>query len=91
MADVLFESRLADGRWIGHAANYVPVAVAGSGSAAGSASGEESLANSIGRVAVEGVDRFARDRAIGRVVAVSPPRARGLSLPFVLTGGADGR
>jgi threonylcarbamoyladenosine tRNA methylthiotransferase MtaB len=89
VADVLFETRLADGRWIGHAADYVPVAVASP--AVGPAAGLVSLANVIGRVVVEGVDPLARDRAIGHVVAVSPPPTRALSFPLAPSGDADDR
>jgi threonylcarbamoyladenosine tRNA methylthiotransferase MtaB len=90
IADVLFENRLADGRWFGHAADYVPVAVAVP--APGLAAGVASLANVIGRVVVEGVDPLAADRAVGRVVSVSPPPpTRALSLPLAPTGVADDR
>jgi threonylcarbamoyladenosine tRNA methylthiotransferase MtaB len=86
VADVLFESRLADGRWVGHAADYVPVVA--------SAPAGQSLANAIGRVAVDGVDPSARDRAVGRILAISPPPVSALTLPHVPsvpTGVADGR
>jgi tRNA A37 methylthiotransferase MiaB len=89
VADVLFETRLADGRWVGHAADYVPVAVASP--ALGPAAGIASLANVIGRVVVEGVDPLAADRAVGRVVALSPPPTRALSFPLAPTGVPDGR
>jgi threonylcarbamoyladenosine tRNA methylthiotransferase MtaB len=89
VADVLFETCLTDGRWVGHAADYVPVAVAAP--ALGPAAGLVSLANVIGRVVVEGVDPLARDRAIGHVVAVSPPPTRALSFPLAPTGVPDGR
>jgi threonylcarbamoyladenosine tRNA methylthiotransferase MtaB len=89
VADVLFETRLADGRWIGHAADYVPIAVAAP--APGQAAGLASLANVIGRVIVEGVDPLTADRAVGRVVGVSPPPARALSFPLAPTGVADDR
>jgi threonylcarbamoyladenosine tRNA methylthiotransferase MtaB len=78
VADVLFESRLADGRWVGHAADYVSVATV--------APAGQSLANAIGRVAVAGVDPLAADRAVGRIVAISPPPA-----PEPPVGVADGR
>jgi len=87
LADVLFESRLADGRWVGHAADYVSVAA----TAPSTAPVEPLLVNAIGRVAVEGVDLVAGDRAVGRIISVSPPPARPLSLPLVPTGVADGR
>jgi threonylcarbamoyladenosine tRNA methylthiotransferase MtaB len=84
LADVLFESRIGDGRWVGHAPDYVPVAVAAPDTAAG-----QSLANAIGRVAIDGIDPLTRDRVVGRIVAISPSPAR--SLPLVPTGLADGR
>jgi threonylcarbamoyladenosine tRNA methylthiotransferase MtaB len=87
VADVLFESRLADGRWVGHAVDYVSVAA----SAPSTASVARSLVNAIGRVAIDGVDQGARDRAVGRIISVSPPPARPSSLPLVQTGVADGR
>jgi len=89
VADVLFETRLADGRWVGHAADYVPVAVALP--ALGQGAGSTSLANVIGRVVVEGVDPLAPDRAFGRVVAASPPPTRALSFPLAPSGDADDR
>jgi threonylcarbamoyladenosine tRNA methylthiotransferase MtaB len=84
LADVLFESRIGDGRWVGHAPDYVPVAVGAPDPAAG-----QSLANAIGRVAIDGIDPLTRDRVVGRIVAISPSPAR--SLPLVPTGLADGR
>ena len=51
-ASVLFESRLDDGRWVGHAADHTLVAVDG-----GSRAGD--LENVIGRVRVESVDPVA--------------------------------
>jgi hypothetical protein len=91
VADVLFETRLADGRWVGHAADYVPVAVALPAPAIGFAAGLASLANVIGRVVLEGVDPLAPDRAFGRVVAASPPPTRALSFPLAPTGVANDR
>lgn len=64
-AVVLFESRLSDGRWLGHAEDGVPVA-------ATPADGSP-LESAIARVHVEGVDPEVADRAAGRVVAVDPP------------------
>jgi threonylcarbamoyladenosine tRNA methylthiotransferase MtaB len=84
LADVLFESRIGDGRWVGHAPDYVAVAVAAPDPAAG-----QSLANAIGRVAIDGIDPLTRDRVVGRIIAISPSPAR--SLPLVPTGLADGR
>ena len=62
--DVLFEERLADGRWVGHAENHVLVAADGDGAA---------LENVIGRVRLEGIDPGAPDRLIGQLMAISPP------------------
>jgi threonylcarbamoyladenosine tRNA methylthiotransferase MtaB len=86
LADVLFESRLADGRWVGHARDYVSVAA----TAPSNAPVEQSLVNAIGRVAVDGVDPGAGDRAMGRILSVTPP-ARPSSFPLVSTGVTDGR
>ena len=61
-ADVLFESRLGDGRWVGHAADHTIVAVEEPGG---------DLENAIGRVRVAGVDPTAPDRVIGRILALS--------------------
>jgi threonylcarbamoyladenosine tRNA methylthiotransferase MtaB len=69
LADVLFESRLEDDRWLGHAADYVAVAAP----APSTTDGARSLENVIGRVAIESVDPGAPERAIGRIVAMSPP------------------
>ena len=70
-ADVLFEARLDDGRWVGHAADHTLVAVAAGGRPG------RSLENAIGRVRVEAVDPQRRDRVIGRILSLSPhPGAR---------------
>ena len=61
--DVLFESRLRDGRWVGHAEDHVLVAAAGT-----------DLENAIGRVMIEGIDREVGDRAIGSIVALDRPK-----------------
>ncbi len=87
LADVLFELRLADGRWVGHAADYVSVAA----TAPTTAPVEESLVNAIGRVAVDGVDPGAGDRAVGRILSVTLPPARLSSFPLVSTRATDGR
>jgi threonylcarbamoyladenosine tRNA methylthiotransferase MtaB len=65
-ADVLFEHRLDDGRWAGHDTDHTMVAVAATQRAG-------DLGNHIGRVAIEAVDPAARDRVIGRMLAVSSP------------------
>jgi len=64
-ADVLFETRLDDGRWVGHAADHTLVS-----SAAASAA---SLENHIGRVEIDGVDPAVRDRVVGRIQSLSAP------------------
>jgi threonylcarbamoyladenosine tRNA methylthiotransferase MtaB len=58
-ATVLFETRLPDGRWVGHAEDHLPVAVAAPG---------RDLGNAIERVAIDAVDPAAADRATGRLV-----------------------
>jgi threonylcarbamoyladenosine tRNA methylthiotransferase MtaB len=65
---VLFERRLPDGRWLGHAESYVTVAAA--------ALDGSSLDNSIGRVRAESIDPAAPDRVIGRLLAVDRARGR---------------
>ena len=60
---MLFESRLPDGRWVGHAEDHVLVAAAGT-----------DLENAIGRVMIEGIDREVADRAIGSIVALDRPK-----------------
>jgi len=87
LADVLFESRLADGRWVGHAADYVSVAA----TAPTTAPVDTSLVNAIGRVAVDGIDPGAGDRAVGRILSVTRPPARPSSLARVSAGVTDGR
>jgi threonylcarbamoyladenosine tRNA methylthiotransferase MtaB len=68
-AIVLFETRLGDGRWVGHAADHTLVAVdAGSGQA---------LENVVGRVRVEAVDVSQADRVVGRLLDFVPPPAGG--------------
>ncbi len=70
-ADVLFEARLDDGRWVGHAADYTTVVSMPSGDPA------ESLENAIGRVRIEAVDPQRRDRVMGPILSLSPhPGAR---------------
>ena len=76
-ADVLFETRLDDGRWVGHAADHTLVAAARPAAArpaaARPAAGPASLENHLGRVAVDGVDPSIRDRVVGRILSLSPP------------------
>jgi threonylcarbamoyladenosine tRNA methylthiotransferase MtaB len=64
-ATVLFERRLPDGRWVGHAEDHVLVATAG-----------DDLENTIGRVMIDGIDGEVADRAIGSIVALDWPRRR---------------
>jgi threonylcarbamoyladenosine tRNA methylthiotransferase MtaB len=66
-ADVLFETRLDDGRWVGHAADHTLVA------ASPPAGARASLENHIGRVRVDAVDPAVRDRVTGRILSLSPP------------------
>jgi threonylcarbamoyladenosine tRNA methylthiotransferase MtaB len=79
VADVLFETRLTDGRWVGHAEDHTAVAVSAQGD----------LANSLGRVAIDGVDRGQADRVVGRLVTVDPPR-RTLRRPLPILRSAQG-
>jgi threonylcarbamoyladenosine tRNA methylthiotransferase MtaB len=86
-ATVLFESRLDDGRWVGHAQDHTLVAVA--------PGDDRGLENAIGGVIVTGSDPQAPDRAVGRLIAVDPP-ARTLRSPLPVlssstSGGTDGR
>ncbi len=77
-AEVLFETRLPDGRWVGHAEDHVLVV-------APSPDGSGGLENAIARVAVERTDPTNPGRVEGRVVAVH--RGRPLRSPLqVLVG-----
>jgi threonylcarbamoyladenosine tRNA methylthiotransferase MtaB len=71
-ADVLFEARLDDGRWVGHAADHTSVAAGPGGSV-----GEAALENAIGRVRIAAVDATRRDRVIGPILSLSPSPHRG--------------
>jgi threonylcarbamoyladenosine tRNA methylthiotransferase MtaB len=68
-ATVLFESRLDDGRWLGHAADHTLVAVDADRGAA--------LENTMARVTIDAVDRAQPDRVVGRLVDVVSPPAGG--------------
>ena len=68
-ASVLFESRLDDGRWVGHAADHTLVGVDGG------AGGD--LENVVGRVHVESVDPSKPERVVGRLVDIVPRPAGG--------------
>jgi threonylcarbamoyladenosine tRNA methylthiotransferase MtaB len=63
VASVLFERRLLDGRWAGHAEDHVLVAAGG-----------DELQNAIGRVKIDGIDGEVADRAVGSIVALDRPR-----------------
>jgi threonylcarbamoyladenosine tRNA methylthiotransferase MtaB len=65
--NVLFESRLEDGRWVGHAADHTLVAAAPPEKAS------EPLENHIGRVRVDAVDPATPDRVLGRILSLSAP------------------
>jgi threonylcarbamoyladenosine tRNA methylthiotransferase MtaB len=66
LADVLFETRLDDGRWAGHAADHTLVAIA-------PGQPELDFENVVGRVAIHAVDPARRDRVVGRILSLSPP------------------
>ena len=70
-ADVLFETRLDDGRWAGHAADHTLVAAAPSPDA-------DALENAIGVVELEAVDPLRRERLAGRILSLSLPPSRGV-------------
>ncbi|HEY8437504.1 MAG TPA: MiaB/RimO family radical SAM methylthiotransferase, partial [Candidatus Limnocylindrales bacterium] len=74
--DVLFETRLADGRWTGRAADYTLVAAS---ARAPEPAGirDAFLENAIARVRVDAVDPAQADRAVGTLLAVSMPPAEG--------------
>jgi threonylcarbamoyladenosine tRNA methylthiotransferase MtaB len=86
-ATVLFESRLDDGRWVGHAGDHTLVAVPSRDGG--------SLENALGSVAITGIDPQQPDRAVGNLVAVDrPTRSLRPVLPVLSTstpGGIDGR
>jgi threonylcarbamoyladenosine tRNA methylthiotransferase MtaB len=80
VAAVLFERRLPDGRWAGHAEDHVLVAAAG-----------DELENAIGRVKIEGIDGEVADRALGSILTLDRPRGRirrDLPVVSVSQGGA---
>ena len=64
-ATVLFEERLGDGRWLGHAEDHTLVVA--------SPPDGSSLANAIGTVVVTDVDPAQADRVSGTLVSLSPP------------------
>jgi threonylcarbamoyladenosine tRNA methylthiotransferase MtaB len=65
-ADVLFERRLDDGRWVGHAADHTLVA------ASPSRAGDD-LEHAIGHVLIDAVDPAVPDRVVGRIASLSLP------------------
>jgi len=76
-ASVLFETRLPDGRWLGHAEDHVPVAAL-------SPDGRP-LDNAIGRVALDRIDLNVADRIDGRVLHVDRGRRSSVALPITAT------
>ena len=78
MRDVLFESRLDDGRWVGHAADHTLVAVD-----AGIATGRSRTSSAASGSSAS--TRSRRERVVGRLVDVVPPPAP------LAAGGIDGR
>jgi tRNA A37 methylthiotransferase MiaB len=68
--EVLFEHRLADGRWVGHAADHTLVAAA--------ADRDADLENAIGRVRVDAIDPAAPDRVVGRIRSLSQATMPGI-------------
>ena len=74
-AQVLFETRQADGRWIGHAADHTLVAAPSPAS-----DRSDDLENVIASVAVEAVDPDTSDRVVGRILGLSrPPQPIGVA------------
>jgi threonylcarbamoyladenosine tRNA methylthiotransferase MtaB len=63
-SEVLFETRLDDGRWVGHATDHALVAAMPPDTG--------TLDNVIGRVAIDRVDPGERDRVEGRVLCLIP-------------------
>lgn len=77
---VLFEERVADGRWVGHAEDHVLVAVA---PRPGQARGTPDLGGAIGVVLAERVDPGRADRQLGTLLELVEPRARPRRLPLL--------
>jgi len=73
VADVLLETRLGDGRWVGHALDHTLVAAD-----PGAVDGD--LENAVARVAVDRVDEAQADRVVGRIISLSRPRSRSARL-----------
>jgi threonylcarbamoyladenosine tRNA methylthiotransferase MtaB len=83
-AEVLLERRLPDGRWVGHEADYTLVAASttpattppphrSTADAVTAHAVTADLENAIARVRIDGVDPSVRDRATGRILALSRP------------------
>jgi threonylcarbamoyladenosine tRNA methylthiotransferase MtaB len=64
-ASVLFETRLDDGRWVGHAADHTLVAA--------DPLTDASLENHIGRVRIDAIDPAVFERVEGHLIGLSPP------------------
>jgi threonylcarbamoyladenosine tRNA methylthiotransferase MtaB len=75
---VLFEQRQADGRWVGHAEDHLPVVVLAPADG-------PSLEHAIGNVRVSAVDPTSPDRVTGEVLDLDRPRR----VPLVVHGGSD--
>jgi threonylcarbamoyladenosine tRNA methylthiotransferase MtaB len=76
--NVLFEERLDDGRWIGHATDHTLVATR--------PDGKMPLANGIGRVLVESVDGASPERVVGRIIALAPAPSHMAATPGATYG-----
>jgi len=74
-SDVLFETRLPDGRWLGHAEDHVLVAAL--------PPDHGPLDNAIGHVVIERVDPGVPDRVEGRLLHIEPGRRLRTPLPIV--------
>jgi threonylcarbamoyladenosine tRNA methylthiotransferase MtaB len=68
-SSVLFETRLDDGRWVGHALDHTLVSAR--------TDDDLQLENVVGRVRVESVDPVMPDRVVGRLVRTVPPPVGG--------------
>jgi threonylcarbamoyladenosine tRNA methylthiotransferase MtaB len=74
VSDVLLETPLQDGRWVGHAADHTLVAVTAPPSPPST-----SLENHIARVRIDAVDPTAEARVVGRILSLSTPPPGGLA------------
>ena len=83
---VLAETRLPDGRWVGHAADHVLTAITPR------AGDPVDLENAIVTVRRTAIDRETADRVVGEISAIDPaPRRLRNALPMVATGAVDAR